>query len=67
MEQQEDDMKWIFEERKDYNKIIAGFARHKALNLKKISPIFLRCNPFSCWPSAAQDIYICSYNTSRMV
>ena len=57
IEHQEEDDKWIFQDKKKYIiRVLASF-QDRSDKLEKISLIFPRCNPFPSLSSADQDIY----------
>ena len=45
------------QEKLNHNLNFSQFSETEAINLRKDSLIFSRCNPFPSWPSAAQDTY----------
>ena len=45
------------QEKINHNHNFSEFSETEAINFKKVGSIFSRYNPFSSWPSAAQDTY----------
>ena len=45
------------QEKINHNQTFSEFSETEAINLKKVASFFSRYNPFSSWPSAAQDTY----------
>ena len=56
-----------FRRKINHNLNFSEFSKTEAINLKKMNLIFSRCNPFPSWPSAAQDTYVYSQRTSKII
>ena len=60
MEHQEEDIKWIFEERINHNKGYIEFTKSQGYQLENIVSIVFKVQSFPSWPSAPKDSYVYS-------